>query len=273
MTTFDPPVYRVPSSTITRNHDALLGPLFYEPFATYLGERIAPAQPEAVLELSCGTGHLTQRLDASLPGTTRIVANEPRHTLLRKAQDKLGGRGLEWDSADAYDLPFIDGSFDVVTSAFGSVLFIDRMASYREASRVLRPRGRMLFSTWSGIERNPAALIAQEVVAAYLPAEQPLFHAFSFSYDDTDIIRDEVINAGFTETTFTQVDLQGYAPTAADAAKGLLEGSPLLIDILDRDPFALPSMRNELTARLTEHFGPTNLHVPLSAWVVEAIVH
>jgi SAM-dependent methyltransferase len=49
--------------------------------------------------------------------------------------------------ADATRLPFRDGSFDVVCSAYGAVPFVaDSAAVMREAARVLRPGGRWVFS-------------------------------------------------------------------------------------------------------------------------------
>ncbi len=49
---------------------------------------------------------------------------------------------------DAVRLPFADGSFDVVFTAYGVVPFVaDSAAVMAEAARVLRPGGRFVFST------------------------------------------------------------------------------------------------------------------------------
>lgn len=49
--------------------------------------------------------------------------------------------------ADATRLPFADGVFDIVCSAFGAVPFVaDSAAVMREAARVLKPGGRWVFS-------------------------------------------------------------------------------------------------------------------------------
>ncbi|MFL6111752.1 MAG: class I SAM-dependent methyltransferase [Catenulispora sp.] len=49
--------------------------------------------------------------------------------------------------ADATALPFADGAFDIVCSAFGAVPFVaDSAAVMREVARVLKPGGRWVFS-------------------------------------------------------------------------------------------------------------------------------
>ena len=49
--------------------------------------------------------------------------------------------------ADALALPFADGAFDIVCTAFGAVPFVaDSGAVMREVARVLRPGGRWVFS-------------------------------------------------------------------------------------------------------------------------------
>jgi SAM-dependent methyltransferase len=50
--------------------------------------------------------------------------------------------------ADAQQLPFADGSFDLACSAYGGVPFVaDSAGVMREVARVLRPGGRWVFST------------------------------------------------------------------------------------------------------------------------------
>ncbi len=61
--------------------------------------------------------------------------------MLQRAEQKSDGTRLQWVEADALRLPFADGSFDLVTSAFGFRNLADYDAGLREIVRVLRPGG------------------------------------------------------------------------------------------------------------------------------------
>ena len=271
MKTANIPVSTAFSGSIPQHYDSGLGPMFFEPFAQHLGERIAELAPATVLELACGTGRLTRHIAQRLSPITRIVATDVNPAMLHFAQEAISDPRIEWNTVDAVVLPYADASFDLVVAQFGVMFYSDRVAAYRETLRVLRPGGRLLFTCWNELAMNPAARITQEVVKRSFPLDTPAFYTVPFSYFDRGLIREEVLSAGFATANMDLANLTGHANTANDASRGLLEGSPIHTAILDRDPNALPIMRKELTSELAATFGTTELRVPLSAWVVEAV--
>lgn len=258
------------SGSIPPTYDAHLGPLLFEPYALHTAQRVAELAPASVLELACGTGRLTRHLHEQLREGTRIVATDVNPAMLRFAQRLLGDRAIEWGTVDAVELPYVDNSFDVVVVQFGVMFYSDRNKAYREALRVLRPGGTLLFTCWHRLDRNPVAEITQQVIKAFFPLDTPAFYTVPFSYHDRELIREDVLTAGFERFHIELVALEGRSASAVSAARGLLEGSPIHTSILDREPFALPPMREKLTERLTERFGGRELHAPLTAWLVEA---
>jgi SAM-dependent methyltransferase len=99
-----------------------------------------------VLELGCGAAAAARWLAGR---GTRVVASDLSAGMLRHA--RLGARRtavhVPLVQADALALPFADGVFDVVCTAFGAVPFVaDSAAVMREVFRVLRPGGRWAFS-------------------------------------------------------------------------------------------------------------------------------
>jgi demethylmenaquinone methyltransferase/2-methoxy-6-polyprenyl-1,4-benzoquinol methylase len=109
------------------------------------------SRPEArVLDLCCGTGDMTFALrHHGGSGCPQILGADFSHAMLRRAQMKSTDRSSQnsrytapgWIEADALSLPFPDGHFDLVTSAFGFRNLADYDAGLREIARVLRPGG------------------------------------------------------------------------------------------------------------------------------------
>ena len=95
-----------------------------------------------VLDLCCGTGDMTfalQRRAAS--ETAQILGADFSHAMLQRAAVKGRATKLRWIEADALRLPFSDGQFDLLTSAFGFRNLADYDAGLREIARVLAPDG------------------------------------------------------------------------------------------------------------------------------------
>lgn len=97
-----------------------------------------------VVDLCCGTGDMAFALKRQAgKSSVRIVGADFSHAMLRRAALKSTDRAAspEWIEADALHLPFPDGHFDLVTSAFGFRNLADYDAGLREITRVLRPGG------------------------------------------------------------------------------------------------------------------------------------
>lgn len=96
-----------------------------------------------VLDLCCGTGDMAFALRRQA-GKARplILGVDFSHPMLQRAAQKSRGTPLHWLEADALRLPLADGSFDLVTAAFGFRNLADYDAGLREIARVLRPGGK-----------------------------------------------------------------------------------------------------------------------------------
>jgi len=100
------------------------------------------AKPDTrVLDLCCGTGDMTFALRRRAGNSAKISGADFSHTMLQRASKKSSGTSLRWIEADALQLPFPGGQFDLVTSAFGFRNLADYDAGLREIIRVLGPQG------------------------------------------------------------------------------------------------------------------------------------
>jgi demethylmenaquinone methyltransferase/2-methoxy-6-polyprenyl-1,4-benzoquinol methylase len=108
------------------------------------------APPDAlVLDLCCGTGDLA--LSLARAGKARVIGADFAHPMLVRANEKTAVarassnpnqmHAVGFLEADALCLPFADGTFDLVTTAFGFRNLVDYDAGLREIGRVLKPRG------------------------------------------------------------------------------------------------------------------------------------
>ncbi|HET9255059.1 MAG TPA: methyltransferase domain-containing protein [Pseudonocardiaceae bacterium] len=117
--------------------------IFTETEMDFLLGKITPG--ERVLDMGCGTGRFTAPLAATGAEVTGLDLSSGMLTVARK---KLAERGLkaEMRQGDMAELPFPDATFDTVTSmlALMHIPLADRQAVFIEASRVLKPGGRML---------------------------------------------------------------------------------------------------------------------------------
>jgi demethylmenaquinone methyltransferase/2-methoxy-6-polyprenyl-1,4-benzoquinol methylase len=100
-------------------------------------------QSEAkVLDLCCGTGDMTFALKRrALKSSPKILGADFSHAMLTRAGKKSAGTTLRWVEADALNLPFADGSFNLVTSAFGFRNLANYDAGLSEIARILQPGG------------------------------------------------------------------------------------------------------------------------------------
>lgn len=260
------------SGSIPQNYDRYLGPLFFEPFALDMAERVRALRPKNLLEVACGTGRATRHfVDAISPGGA-IVATDINPAMVAYASNQLGlHRSIQWDIVDAVSLPYPDNTFDCIVSQFGVMFYSDRPKAYAEALRVLKPGGMFLFTAWDKIEHNPVARLTDETITDFFPIDTPAFYKVPFSYHNEYQIRDELAAGGFEEVHTVLLRLTGHSADSQSAARGLLEGTPVFSAIVERDESLLPPMRQALSTGLAETFGAAQLDVPLQARLVVAM--
>jgi SAM-dependent methyltransferase len=240
------------------NYEMNLAPLLFEPFAKDLAARVGSA--ESCLELACGTGRLTRHLR---PICDHLVATDLSEDMLRIASRLDPGN---YRLADASSLPFDDASFDVVACQFGIMFFPNLDQTLHEARRVLRPGGRLLFSSWAAVRRNPwAYVIGACFEARFGDVESPGPSPFGCS--DPDALTSQLRDAGFVYPRIESVTLPLIADSAEQYARATVSGSPLgsrlaLAGVADVEPFIA-----ELTECLKREFGDHPFETEMTALV------
>lgn len=220
-------------------YDRYLGPLLFEPYAREMSTRVASREPASVLEIAAGTGIVTEELFRRLAGAT-LLATDLNPAMLEVAATKIQSLDVTFQQADALDLPFEDGNFDVVVCQFGVMFYPDKVKGHAEARRVLRDGGAYVLAIWDRLERNPASKIVNDTLASLYPDDPPSFLARTpFGYADPQAIERDLRGAGFNDIAIDTVELEGAPVSARDAATGLVAGCPLAAEVQERNPDGL----------------------------------
>lgn len=117
-------------------------------------ELAGPVEGKSVLDLGCGDGRLLSDLQKRGALAQGIDA-DPEMV----AQARASNPALDIQEGDAANLPYADGSFDLVIANTLLCLVANRAKTLFEAARVLKPGGRFVigelgrYSLWAAIRR------------------------------------------------------------------------------------------------------------------------
>jgi SAM-dependent methyltransferase len=104
-------------------------------------EAVREADPKRMLEVGCGTGELSQRVQRELGAEVVALDISPRMVELSQA------RGVDARVGDVQDLPFADGEFDCAVAAWVLYHLPDVDRGIAELARVLAARGTLVAAT------------------------------------------------------------------------------------------------------------------------------
>jgi ubiquinone/menaquinone biosynthesis C-methylase UbiE len=258
------------TNSVAGKYDELMVPLLFRPYAQELATRARSFAPARLLETAAGTGAVTEELTQALPDT-EIVATDLNQPMLDVAAERIRSDRVQFVRADAQQLPFPDGSFDLVVCQFGAMFFPDKVRGNAEARRVLRHGGHYLAAIWNRIDCNPLSEAAQHALIDVFPDDPPLFmREGPFGYHDPARIKADLHKAGFEILDIETVELRSRSPSAHDAATALFYGSPMGVEVEDRSAGSGPRVFEAVEQALRRFEGPNGIDAPMSAHILTA---
>jgi len=263
-------VDKVFAGSIPQLYEKHLVPLIFEPYAADLAARLGSRGASRVLEVAAGTGVVTRALARALPESSTIVATDLNQAMLDQAAATGTARAVQWQQADALQLPFGDGSFDAVVCQFGVMFFPDKARAFAEARRVLKPGGVYLFNAWDRIEDNEFADVVTQALARLFPADPPRFLARTpHGYHARDAIIRDLAAGGFRAAPqIDTVPARSRAASPRDPALAYCQGTPLRSEIEARGAGRLAEATSHAAAAIAGRFGTGAVDGRIQAHVV-----
>ncbi|WP_170333768.1 class I SAM-dependent methyltransferase [Ruegeria arenilitoris] len=238
-------------------YDEYLVPLIFEPYAADIAKRVAKTNPKDVLETAAGSGVVTRALAPLLNESTRYVVTDLNQPMLdRAANQQPHSNQIEWQQADALQLPFEAGSFDVVCCQFGVMFFPDKIAGYREALRVLKEDGYFIFNVWDRIEQNEFAQSVTATASRFFPDDPPVFLARTpHGHGNITAIVNDLGEAGFSHVDTFTISERSRASSSMVPALAYCQGTPLRNELEERAAGLLDEITEAAAAEIEKSFG------------------
>ena len=128
-------------------------------------ERAGIASGQEVLDVGAGNGNVA--IPAAQTGA-RVIALDPTPELFESGRARAAAAAVEveWVEGEATALPYDDDRFDAVLSNFGAMFAGDHMRAAAELSRVCKPDGVIVMTTWAMDHMNGRMFCA---MGPYMP--------------------------------------------------------------------------------------------------------
>jgi SAM-dependent methyltransferase len=178
---------------------------------------------------------------------------------------------ITWQEASALQMPFPDGSFDLLLCQQGVQFFPDRAAGLGEMRRVLAPQGRIALAVWGPIEQSPgfaalaAALERHVGQAAAAAARSP------FSLWKVEELQDLLAAAGLHRV---EIHLRAKTlrfPSPEQLVRQYVPGSPVAAAFGEAEVSALDAVIRDVEEALQPYLDDRGLAFPIENHLARAV--
>jgi SAM-dependent methyltransferase len=247
-------------------YEAKFVPAIFGEWAPHLVDAAGVSAGTRVLDVACGTG-VVARAAADRVGAagavTGVDLNEAMLAVARRIRPDLA-----WRQADAADLPFPDGSFDVVLSQSALMFFPDPVLALGEMGRVATARGTVAVQVYSSLDAQSGYRPFIQAAARHAGPDAVNLLGTYWIHGDLDALGRLLDRAGLrvagvrTRTGTVRFD-------SVDEFVGIEIGATPLADRIDGDVYGrILADSREALARF--HTASGGLAVPIEGHIVTA---
>ena len=178
---------------------------------------------ERVLDVACGTGLVTFRAAQAVRGGEVVGTDISGEMVAIAACRARAGARVRFERADAEDLPYLDGTFDVALCGLGLMYVPDAVRALREMRRVLRADGRAAVAVWGARRACGWAEIFPITDARVASDVCPMF----FQLGTGDALALALRAAGFADMAVERVPTTLHYASAEAALDAAFRGGPV----------------------------------------------
>ena len=256
------------SASAAENYERINVPRLFGPWAEVLLERVEMTTGQRVLDLACGTG-VVARLAAEKVGPSGAVIGSDLNEgmLIEAARHVPPGLTIQWELADAQDLPFGDEHFDVVLCQQGLQFVPDQERAMAEIHRVLKIGGFAAVAVWASLEQSPVAHARNEGLIQHLgedvlsrPFAQPDAEEWARLFD----------GVGFSSVEAETVELVTPSDDPRATVEGTLATLPIAEKISAMGETTYQAMIDDMVASLAPWITDGTLRAPTTSNLILA---
>ena len=247
-----------------------MGPMYFEPYAIEVSNRVDASSVQVALELAAGTGRVTRHLRSVLSPGAKLIASDINPDMLAIAKEKLKGANIDWQIIDAQDLPFEADSIDLAVCCFGLMFMPDKLKACSEVRRVLRAGGMFITTTWDKPETIGVSYVYTTIAEKYLPRSLPESYSLPTSMHDDSVLRELLLEAGFSRVNVEKQKRDSQCQSAKNAAEALVQAGAFSKEIMSLNPAQINEVKSLLAKELGKRYGDAPMIAPMSAVIGQA---
>lgn len=253
-------------------YEQFMVPNLFGPWVDDVVALAAPQTGEHVLDVACGTGIATRFVAERVTASGTAVGLDIDSGMIEVARMRPAsstGASLAWRCGSALDMPFEDGTFDMVLCLQGLQFFPDKVAGLREMRRVLKPAGRLAASVWRTIEHCKGHYaLAQALERHGVDAEAA---RRPFSLGDADELQRLVRAAGFRDVNVRAAVKSIRFPSPQYFIESLAAGGPSTRHALAKVPESeRRGLIEEISTALRPYVDKNGIAIPYASHLLLA---
>lgn len=250
-------------------YERYLVPGMFAPWAETLLERCHTDDGSRVLDVACGTGIVARRAAPRVGAAGRVVGVDLNEAMLAVARTSSAdsGQSIDWQQADATDLPFPEESFDVACCQQALQFVADPAAALREMHRVLVPDGSLAVSVWRPLDCHSTYAVMADALDRHVGATAGATMRSPFPDWDRSTLRTLVGDAGFRDVELSiEIGSMRY-PSVEEFLRREAASSPLADRVREVESAVRSSLLADLTDSLAGYTDDRGVVFPMEAVV------